>query len=711
MRLVQVQIKNFKLIEDVTIDFSTNAKRPLTVIRAENGSGKTSLLYALLWAFYDVDGLTDQGELRLTSTALPIGEPVEVQVRVRFDHTDNEGEITSYQAIRTVTETPAAGDKVERDNDRFQLVRFVGVGHEDVPEELLDKLVPRRLQHIFFTNGDAVQQFISGKLSTKRDKQVRATIEALLGLNEWRETVKDLEACEAAIRSKTARESGDELGTAEQELAKTDERVIEAQQSLAEAEQSLERMTTARDQADRELTGLRGSGDLDEINEQIAEFEADLDLAEQQRAATIGKMVDLIRSEKASWYFLSEQFHKGVHALNDLRDRNIIPGTSVQVLVDRLELGLCICGEDLLQGSGRRSSVESLLQEQQQVDENRQRLSRLSYLASNSQTTHLQQVEMGEEFLSQRVDALNALTRVADVIKGKQARLKNLRERREQINEDRVRTLVTRIDGLDKKIGDKREELGGQSLTLSNLLELQTEQKERYDKALAASEVARGRITEQRVAKDLLTLASGTLSTLESDYVHRVSDRMQALFLGIVGSDPSFGGSVFTGARVSEDFNIVIESHNDRTLDPDFELNGASQRALTLAFIWATMQIADVTAPRIIDTPLGMVAGGVKSRMVEAITRPAATTDHDFQVILLLTRSEIRDVEDLLDERAGMSQTLSCSKDFPVDLVNDWDVVRPVVRSCSCNHRTSCDVCARRYDKQHGIRVKTRGEA
>ena len=122
---------------------------------------------------------------------------------------------------------------------------------------------------------------------------------------------------------------------------------------------------------------------------------------------------------------------------------------------------------------------------------------------------------------------------------------------------------------------------------------------------------------------DLLALARNTLSTLEMDYVYRVSTRMQTLFLEIVGSDPSSDGTVFKGARVGEDFNIVIESHNDRTLDPDFELNGASQRALTLAFIWAAMQVADVTAPRIIDTPLGMVAGGVKSRMVEAITRPA----------------------------------------------------------------------------------------
>ena len=57
MRLEHAHIENFKLLEDIKLDFSTDPEKPLTVIRAENGSGKTSLLYALLWAFYGSAGL------------------------------------------------------------------------------------------------------------------------------------------------------------------------------------------------------------------------------------------------------------------------------------------------------------------------------------------------------------------------------------------------------------------------------------------------------------------------------------------------------------------------------------------------------------------------------------------------------------------------------------------------------------------------------
>ena len=92
--------------------------------------------------------------------------------------------------------------------------------------------------------------------------------------------------------------------------------------------------------------------------------------------------------------------------------------------------------------------------------------------------------------------------------------------------------------------------------------------------------------------------------------------------------------------------------------------------------------------------------------MVYAITKPAGPELPDFQVILLLTRSEIRDVEELLDERAGVVRTLSCSKDYPEDLTYPWGADHPITRACTCNHRESCRICARKYDDRHGINFR-----
>ena len=75
MRLESAHITNFKLLEDVTLQFSSELVRPLTIIRAENGSGKTSILYALRWGMYGEVGIPP---MRLTSAAKPPGQPVHV---------------------------------------------------------------------------------------------------------------------------------------------------------------------------------------------------------------------------------------------------------------------------------------------------------------------------------------------------------------------------------------------------------------------------------------------------------------------------------------------------------------------------------------------------------------------------------------------------------------------------------------------------------
>ena len=86
MRLLRAHIRNFKLLEDVHIEFSTERERPLTVIRAENGSGKTSLLYAFQWAIYGVEGLpTSAHSLRLTSTAISPRTPTTVSAMIEFE--------------------------------------------------------------------------------------------------------------------------------------------------------------------------------------------------------------------------------------------------------------------------------------------------------------------------------------------------------------------------------------------------------------------------------------------------------------------------------------------------------------------------------------------------------------------------------------------------------------------------------------------------
>jgi peptidoglycan hydrolase CwlO-like protein len=571
-------------------------------------------------------------------------------------------------------------------------------------EALIGKFVPVRLKDVFFTNGDDVQTFISGRVSSKqRQALVHRSIRDLLGLDSLRMASADLNAVFKRLRAEAAKSGGADVAAAEAELEATDEEIERLSKQASSINESLDNMTAQKNRWDKELTGLRGLGDIDELNSQIEEVTEDIHRYEEVRSRSLLRMRDALRSEECSWSFLDQRLNEGIKLLSDLADRKVIPGIAIEVLTDRLDLEECICGEPLTYGSPRREAVVRLRDDQMKISEARQRLTSLFHTARHSKDLQDARAQQGLDFATIRKGLLKEFVDARDALRGKAAELEILKERRKGIDEARVRDLVEKIGKVEKQIADKNTELGAVTANLDQQTAIREGQAARHREAERASKASGVVVARRDVAEDALNLARGTLTVLEGDYVGRVSARMSELFMSIVGSDPGFEAGVFTGVHIASNFDIVVDTLRERRLDTDFELNGASQRALTLSFIWSLMEVSGTMAPRIIDTPLGMVAGGVKTRMVDVITRPSFGDVPEFQVALFLTRSEIRDIEQLLDERAGMVRTMSCSKDYPEDLLYSWGVDRPLIRVCTCNHRQSCRICARKYDGQHGI--------
>lgn len=61
MKLLRVRVENFRLLKDIHIEFAVETESNLTVIRAANESGKTTLLMALQWGLFGDEALPDRG--------------------------------------------------------------------------------------------------------------------------------------------------------------------------------------------------------------------------------------------------------------------------------------------------------------------------------------------------------------------------------------------------------------------------------------------------------------------------------------------------------------------------------------------------------------------------------------------------------------------------------------------------------------------------
>ena len=288
--------------------------------------------------------------------------------------------------------------------------------------------------------------------------------------------------------------------------------------------------------------------------------------------------------------------------------------------------------------------------------------------------------------------------------KGRQRRKEGDRkaeeDRRLQINVEQVQTLTQRLQSNRAKKSEYDRERGKIGRDLQELEELLKQQQDAVAEAERQEQLSSAALRRAQVANDMVTLTTGILELLKSDHVERVSERMGRLFMDIVGADPTSDSNLFSGVNiVSGTYDVIVNAQGGRTLDVVTDLNGASKRALTFSLIWALMEVADKEAPRIIDSPLGMTAGAVKQRMVELLTPPVDSDGLPYQVVLFMTGSEIRDIEPLIQARAGVVTTLTCSKDYPIDLVNDWGIDHPVVRTCECDHTQFCRLCERRNSR------------
>lgn len=717
MKLKSARIRNFKLLRDVLLDFSDDRNRPLTVIRAENGSGKTSTLVALQWALYGKDGLDDP-TMRLSPTTWPDQSPCEVSVQLDFSHTlynQIAGELvpttTDYRLVRSAVETPE-GNRPNRAEDRITLYRFIDAGLDkiDPPDLLVREMLPVEMKDIFFTDGDAALNFISPGLSqsAKRD-QVKEAIRALLGVGLLESAASHIAGAQRKYNARVSKAAqSQQLTDIAEDLLKAQAQLEEDQARLHEVERQVEELARRFEESDKRLQVALQAGDQVELARQRELARRQLNESRNGEVALKEQHRSVLQDELLSLAAMGSRLTTGFDELVKLHDAGIIPSGSVPVLADRLEIGTCVCGTPLTPGSEARRHLEELIERQKTVDTRRKGLTELH----NAARVDLQRAATAASEWAARLNNLERARlsnrKAADAAR---QQLQICEEKLARIDEARLVDARKERDAVQAALTARQDERRDLQTAVDQRSRFVAELKPRYEEMLrqdAKLSEVNARLT---VTEDMATVVQGVLEDLQLVYLRQVSDRMNAMFLDMVGADPAAmsgesdqRSQVFRSAEITPRYQIVVNSGENRTLNPESELNGASKRALTFSFIWALTEVSQVTAPRIIDTPLGMMSGAVKKRVIELITAPSGdTSDLEKQVVLFLTRDEIRGTEDVIDQRAGRIYTFTNSDHYPVDLVNDPDVDVAQILRCECNHRQFCRICARKNDAMYDL--------
>ena len=712
MKLVKAHFENFRLLRDLDLVFGIDPTKKLTVVRAANETGKTTILTALQWALYGDLALPQGGStFRLhpidwdikKSKLVPITVTVEFEVVLYNPVSKGTKESRKrYRIIRSAFEE-LSGVEWRRSPSTVKLFALTehGAVAVDAPESMIADELPPDLREVFFTDGDRALSFIESDVavSTKRER-VQKAIRSLLGLGVLEDALRHVKKV-AAESNRQAKQVGanSDLERVAAALETLTDDLTQRESERADANTQFVAFDEKLSEIDRTIDDTLKKGDREKLQKELESAKKNVMQLDVRITEATKHHSALFREEAIGSDILAPVLKTAFKMLTELRDRGKIPNATIPVLEERLSTLLCICGEQLKEdggeGSRRRAHISTLIKQSKQADAVQAVVTDLYFSSKSLEapsskgrgrwlTAYRSVVEERDNLQTLRDDAGRRL-------KGFELQLDSLPDTDIQGLRDVRRQYIGQRD----RFNALRSRLDTQIENLSNRSELLTRER---DQLLRTQSKGARILSELEVAQDITDVLERSYNRITNQELAKVSELMNRIFLEMIGADPE-QGAIVKKAEVSKEFDILVFGPESRHLNPDLDLNGASRRALTLAFILALTKVSEVEAPNVIDTPLGMMSGYVKRSVLRTALRESS------QLVLLLTPAEIAGCEEIIDENAGAIITLTNSAHYPKMPVHYPGVGEQRIVRCGCNHRGQCVVCERRPDVETSLEL------
>ena len=353
-RIVLENFRQFKGRQEIV--FSDLRERNVTLVHAENGFGKTTLLNALLWGLYGQEGFTEDFEkpdsLMHEGLAAHAKDATRVSasVQVSFKHDDDRYILTRELTLAEQRSDPKRARlslEVMRDGQTIPL---------DNPQRRIQSIVPDAISAFLFFNGERIDHLAMEKNSA----QVTAAIHQMLGLKLLRTTIEDLQS--PNVRGKFIKELKE--NTSDEKLILIIELEV-AETKIKEIDDSKNQIRANLQAIDSELATidnrLNANREAHELQARRVRLQDELKVLATRREDVVRRLSKLV-AEDGYTLFTGDLVRRGGEIMRDLRDRHLIPAPVIDsFLQELLDSGLCICDRHLPPGSPEFQAVQQRL--------------------------------------------------------------------------------------------------------------------------------------------------------------------------------------------------------------------------------------------------------------------------------------------------------------------------------------------------------------
>lgn len=363
MKLEQLVVENFRQFKGrQEIIFADQRSRNVTIVHAENGFGKTTLLKALMWALYGQSGLTGTdgngddfekpGEIIHEGTVHRGGDPgrIAATVKLTFKHDEARYVLTRRLTLAQQRHNPNDAEltlEAMRDGQTFA---------QDRPQQRIHAIVPPGIAPLLFFNGERINYLAMERNS----EQVTGAIQQMLGLKLLQTTIDDLK--HQNVRGKLRNEQRDASSKEKQDLL--------LEQSVRENE--LVELDGAKKQC--RDNSIAVAAELAAVDSKLAANRTSFELQARRARLTVErdgliiKRDDLVRrlskliAEDGYTLFANDLLARGRDVVARLRSEGKIPAKVLNsFLKELLDSGCCICKRCLDVDTPERAAVEALL--------------------------------------------------------------------------------------------------------------------------------------------------------------------------------------------------------------------------------------------------------------------------------------------------------------------------------------------------------------
>lgn len=655
-----LKIKNFRNIKEVEIDFSLDEARPLTIIKAENGVGKTTLLLALRWVLFgDLANPASTPKKKKPLIKAPAswdiskhGADIPVEVELWLTSHGGNGD-TEYHVIRKQRVRVSESDRIGQDQEEVVEVykkTSAGFKSEPYPEVAIGRdLMSPSLMEFFFIDGDDAYNFVTTNDASDRSEKVEQAIKLLLQLDLLESSVKHLKESKKNVTKKIGLlGKGTEMEEVSQALANVDKEIEDKKEEINDSlisQKSLKQNILDNEKSRDEILA-KGGDDKDALLGQLRAAEVAFDESKGDIDRITANLRDQVNSADLLFLLTRKRLASGLTMFSELKKQKKIPNTLHEILALTLKDKICICGADVSPGTPGHKHIEAAIALTKHQTPAHIALMNLSQIADvklrsgvDSQTKWLGDTHSRYQDLIQakkrQIESKKAQEDLERKIKGaSDTGLTALQEGIERLRSD--------ADGVARTLGRQESDLAKFEGTKQTLEARKRELWKNQSKYRAA-------MAEEMAVSAMIDVFERTLETFKTEKVQLVSQLMNEYFLKMINQDPENGSAgtlPIKNVSLTDTFDIVA-TLGFGAVSPSSQLNGASRRALTAAYLIALAKVSGEKSTVVMDTPLGMTSGPIRRSFVTELLSEAR------QSALIMTPDEIAGIEDILKSKAG----------------------------------------------------------